>query len=119
MSPAKSHRKRKQARERFWRRYKGPMVCAHCAVPVFRDVLPTALNKATVDHIKPLALGGSNHRSNLRLLCFKCNTQTLNQNIQNAPHNRPSPITPVKRTIMSRVKFRLRTILLALAHRLR
>lgn len=41
--------------------------CAECGVSV------KAINSRHVDHIMPLALGGSNSKSNLQVLCAPCN----------------------------------------------
>ncbi|WP_416367040.1 HNH endonuclease [Rhodopseudomonas palustris] len=40
--------------------------CAYC---------PTALDKFHIDHIIPLAKGGTNYRSNIQLLCQPCNNK--------------------------------------------
>lgn len=41
--------------------------CAYCMTPL--------LGMGHVDHMTPLARGGSNARSNLALACFQCNTE--------------------------------------------
>ena len=39
-----------------------------------------------IDHIVPLHLGGSNHRSNLQLLCHQCHkTKTMSEMIARGP----------------------------------
>jgi 5-methylcytosine-specific restriction endonuclease McrA len=42
--------------------------CAHCLIKFGKKA------KATVDHIVPISRGGMNDRSNLQLLCGKCNS---------------------------------------------
>lgn len=46
--------------------------CAHC------DVL-LAFDEATLDHVKPKSLGGTDRRSNLRLSCLPCNQRRSNR----------------------------------------
>lgn len=40
--------------------------CAYCGVS-------TGKRRGTLDHYMPLALGGTNHRKNLRWACLTCN----------------------------------------------
>jgi len=44
-------------------------LCANCQARIFKS----GINKFHVDHIMPLALGGSNWPSNLQCLCQSCN----------------------------------------------
>jgi 5-methylcytosine-specific restriction endonuclease McrA len=45
--------------------------CPRCGVVMGRGIRnPSA---ATVDHIVPLRLGGTNDRGNFRVLCLRCN----------------------------------------------
>lgn len=46
--------------------YKRSQVCKWCLSPV-------SLDNATVDHVIPLARGGTNRRDNLVLSCWECN----------------------------------------------
>lgn len=62
-----------RARERFWKKYNGPMICKYCNVPVSRFMLDGDALKATVDHVIPLAKGGKSSYTNLVLSCFACN----------------------------------------------
>lgn len=80
MSYSRTHARnlRSRARAKFWITYKGPMTCAHCQVAVSRNFPQDNPQKATVDHIKPLSLGGSNGMKNLRLVCLECNATILN-----------------------------------------
>jgi len=54
---------------RAWDDARGGWLCATCRV------LVTDRTDAHVDHIVPLARGGSNDRENLRVLCARCNLQ--------------------------------------------
>ncbi len=49
----------------------GPGVCPYCGFQMSKD--KTASNGATYDHILPLAANGSNHPTNLKVVCKLCN----------------------------------------------
>lgn len=49
--------------------------CAICNTTVDFNKPDTHINKATIDHIKPISKGGLDVKSNLQLLCFKCNNK--------------------------------------------
>lgn len=67
-------RRREEGRKRYHRYIPAPVrrevvatgQCAYCRRPVPPDLL-------TVDHILPVALGGTRHRSNLAAACEECN----------------------------------------------
>jgi 5-methylcytosine-specific restriction endonuclease McrA len=44
--------------------------CQACGCPLFLSTQP----KATLDHVVPVAKGGSGHHTNLQIMCFECNT---------------------------------------------
>lgn len=44
----------------------GVLTCSHCSKPL-------DLSEASIDHIIPISLGGTNKRANLRFLHKKCN----------------------------------------------
>ena len=54
---------REQRNKELTKRYKKQ--CRYCG----------SRKKLTIDHIKPLALGGSNELSNLQYLCSRCNSK--------------------------------------------
>lgn len=58
---------------RFWQRFNGTMQCSYCMVSVSRTLRPNHPKRATIDHIIPLSLGGSNRKDNLLLSCRGCN----------------------------------------------
>jgi hypothetical protein len=63
-TPAQSARRehiQAAMRREVWKRANGK--CALCG----------GMHRLQVDHIRPVALGGSNAKENLRLLCFHCN----------------------------------------------
>ncbi len=64
---------RNKARLRFWKKYKGPMVCYHCNKPVARGMVDGDPHLATVDHLVPLSKGGKSNFTNLVLSCYTCN----------------------------------------------
>lgn len=64
---------RVRARRKFWKKYKGPMECSYCNNPVSRFMLDGDELLATIDHVIPLASGGTSEYNNLVLACFKCN----------------------------------------------
>lgn len=49
--------------------------CAICNITVDFSKPDAHPNKATIDHIRPLAKGGSDTKENLQLLCFPCNNK--------------------------------------------
>lgn len=61
------------------RKEDGSLFCDMCGCPVC-DTLPESHpNRLTVDHIKPVSLGGSRGAMfNLRLACFQCNQEKGN-----------------------------------------
>lgn len=54
-----------------WHRLRHTAVCAYCEV-VFGSRGPTV---RTIDHVHPLALGGSNADANLVACCSLCNSR--------------------------------------------
>jgi 5-methylcytosine-specific restriction endonuclease McrA len=56
-------------RRQVWRRAQGK--CTLCG----------SLNRPQIDHITPLAIGGSNELENLRILCFHCNQREADQKL--------------------------------------
>ena len=65
--------KRCHARRKFWKRYKGPMECSYCNNPVSKFMLDGDDLLATIDHVIPLASGGTNEYNNMVLSCYRCN----------------------------------------------
>lgn len=62
--------------QRFWKRLskqQNTFNCFYCSRQVFREAPEIAINKATVDHIIPLCLGGTNEIDNLVSSCRECN----------------------------------------------
>lgn len=53
-------------KDRVYRKYKGK--CAYCGDPLKKE-------EATLDHILPKALGGTNHFHNVALSCAACNNK--------------------------------------------
>jgi 5-methylcytosine-specific restriction endonuclease McrA len=50
--------------------------CFYCRTP-----LTFTSGKATLDHMTPLAQGGTNQISNFALACFKCNAEKHNKTV--------------------------------------
>ncbi len=71
--------KRNKARKKFWKRYKGPMECVYCNNPVAKCMVDGDQFLATIDHVIPLAMGGSNEYNNMVLACFSCNQRRSNE----------------------------------------
>jgi 5-methylcytosine-specific restriction endonuclease McrA len=69
----RKNRQRKKGRSKFWDRYGGPMTCFHCGVAVSRGLNDGHPQKATIDHLTPLAHGGSHNRNNMVVSCYECN----------------------------------------------
>lgn len=59
-------------------------VCQNCKCKTTFGQHPTIDNSATIEHIKPLSHGGDHVKSNVTLLCQKCN-YAKNQMIQRQP----------------------------------
>ena len=70
---SKSYYARKRARSFFWDNYTGPMKCWYCRDVVSREFPDGHPRKATIEHLIPLALGGSNYFKNLKVCCLECN----------------------------------------------
>lgn len=49
------------------------MVCYRCSNEISRQLHENHPRKATIDHVKPRALGGSNSTSNWAPCCYECN----------------------------------------------
>ena len=58
-------------RERLWEAQKG--ICGWCQRECIRDGNGGKTNEFTVDHLIPLAFGGTNHWRNLIGSCHRCN----------------------------------------------
>lgn len=61
---------------RFWKRQShlnNKFICFYCNRQVFREVPENTENKATIDHVIPRCLGGTNFADNLVISCRKCN----------------------------------------------
>jgi len=61
-------------RAKVWKRDQGACQSPGSAAPKLNGLclLQVALNECHIDHIRPLSSGGSNHHSNLRVLCPVC-----------------------------------------------
>lgn len=53
---------------------KGMMRCCYCRCPVTLDGSNDQMS-ATVDHVVPRSRGGSNHKTNKRIACKRCNNE--------------------------------------------
>lgn len=71
MSGGKDHKRRKRAREQFRYEYG---CCYYCGLTVEQKEPPYP-RAATLDHLKPIARGGTSRMSNLVLACFRCNNE--------------------------------------------
>jgi 5-methylcytosine-specific restriction endonuclease McrA len=69
----RSDRPSRQARgyDAAWQRLSSKMRAAH----PWCELCGTSQARLTVDHIVPMSLGGSNERSNLRILCLDCHNR--------------------------------------------
>lgn len=63
-------------RQRFYRREMqrndGKLVCMYCDKQVYRGHADRSL-LATIEHVVPLALGGSHRKENMAIACYPCN----------------------------------------------
>lgn len=77
-------------RDRQFRRSK--LICFYCkAKTVFHNSTafePMPLNAATIDHIVPKCIGGSNSNLNLVTACFSCNQNKQHSSDQMFQENR-------------------------------
>jgi 5-methylcytosine-specific restriction endonuclease McrA len=64
-------KKLKRRRAELYRRQKG--LCFYCGVKMHRYTSIESDNMATIDHITPKAMGGTNRWSNIVCCCLKCN----------------------------------------------
>lgn len=67
---AQSKKTREIAEARERRKKVAGKTCAYCGVATVRKFGPTF---GTVDHLKPVALGGTDSEENLVWSCFRCN----------------------------------------------
>jgi len=63
-------------------------VCQNCKCKTTYGQHPAVDTSATIEHIKPLSQGGDHVKSNVTLLCQKCN-YAKNQMIQRQPLREP------------------------------
>jgi hypothetical protein len=52
-------------------------ICFHCSLPVFINKYAAGArkqNRATIEHLVPISLGGCNCAINLVMACYRCNT---------------------------------------------
>jgi 5-methylcytosine-specific restriction endonuclease McrA len=78
-------RERKRMRAKLFAAQAG--ICALCGAPMLptiRDVADMRV-MATIDHIEPRALGGSDERANLRAVHHGCNSTRDHLNIVGVP----------------------------------
>lgn len=66
--------------------------CSSCRCPLAHDDTDSA-RKASVDHIQPVSLGGTNDETNLRLTCIPCNMRRGSRELY--------PLTDRQRRLMS------------------
>ncbi len=63
-------------------------ICQNCKCKTVYGQQPPVDHSATIEHIKPLSHGGDHIKSNVTLLCQKCN-YAKNQMIQRQPLRAP------------------------------
>jgi 5-methylcytosine-specific restriction endonuclease McrA len=56
--------------------------CHYCGMELSFDMSDSIMQYRTVDHIQPLAMGGSNHIDNLVLACKSCNSKKHTKHYQ-------------------------------------
>ena len=67
------HQWKKKKFYKRWKKIFGDLRCIYCDKPCRRGGPETAHNKATIDHLTPMYLGGNSKKDNLVLSCYQCN----------------------------------------------
>jgi 5-methylcytosine-specific restriction endonuclease McrA len=66
--------KRKKAlRNLLWPKQRG--LCCYCRRPMIRDVKSNDSRRVTIEHLRRICDGGTNHLDNLALACQDCNVR--------------------------------------------
>lgn len=73
--------------------------CSYCGERVFRNIPQGHYLRATIDHVRPLYLNGSNELSNLVTACFRCN-RTKWKSIWNVAEVVPAYKTMTKKAVI-------------------
>jgi 5-methylcytosine-specific restriction endonuclease McrA len=69
---ARESRLTPRRRRNFWAKW-GRRGCHYCGRSISRNVFWDADNRATIDHVVPLSLGGRDAQTNLVGACRPCN----------------------------------------------
>ncbi len=81
MHPIERRRVRRKLMKRQQRK------CCYCS-QWMRDYGPATDNRATIEHVRPLSLGGTDEIGNLKLACWTCNNQRGNLLAEHLNHFR-------------------------------
>lgn len=73
MSLKKKRNNNRNAKDRnkWW--CKQEMVCYKCRIKIDRNLDPDHPQRATIDHVKPVSLGGIRSKQNWAPCCYECN----------------------------------------------
>lgn len=64
--------RRKSFYRRELQRNGGRLICIYCNIEVFRGHEDLA-RQATIEHIVPIAMGGTHRKENMAVACYLCN----------------------------------------------